>query len=144
MALIQTYKPSDVELVFAGFSLNSGLDPDSWVKVTRNAPKYSYVPSVDGGGARMLTSNGSAKIELKLMQTSDVNRILFALEKADDGTLSASISQFTFKDTVMGGMAWQKANNCWISKTPDTVYSDGMGSLTWEFTCEEIVTIDRT
>lgn len=139
MSLIQTYSPADVLLVFNGFDLNSGLDPDSWIRVTRNTPKYSYIPSVDSGGARMLTSDNSAKIELKLMQTSSVNRILFALEKNDDGTDPLSISQFTFSDEVNGGMAYQKANNCWISKSPDTTYSDSMENLTWEFTCEELI-----
>lgn len=141
MSLLQTYYPSQVDLKFNGIDLNSGLDPDSWIKVTRNSKKYTYIPSVDGGGARMLTSDNSARIEVKFMQTSPVNGLLFELVKEDDGANTQSIANFTFVDESGGALKYLKAVNCWISTPPDATYSDSMGSLTWEFTCEDLEVI---
>ena len=138
---IYTYAPVDVEIVFDGEIITFGLDPDSSITVKRNAKKYSYVPDISGqGGARLLTSDNSAIIEVNFWQNSSVNSILFKKYREDDGQNIGSISSFTFKDTA-GGMAYQKANNVWISASPDTIYQDSITSLKWEFTASDLTTI---
>ena len=138
---ILTYAPVDVEIVFDKVNLTFGLDPDSSVTVKRNAKKYSYVPDISGqGGARLLTSDNSAIIEVNFWQNSGVNSILFQKYREDDGNNPNSIASFTFKDTA-GGMAHQKATNVWISASPDTIYQDSISSLKWEFTTSELLPI---
>ena len=127
---IYTYSPKDVLISFDGINLSSGLDPDSSVVVKRNAKKYSYVPDISGqGGARLLTSDNSAIIEVNFWQNSTVNELLFQKYREDDGQNTKSIASFTFKGEPNGGMAYQKANFVWISASPDTTYQDSLSSL---------------
>lgn len=139
---IYTYSPKDVEFTFDGINLASGIDPDSSVTVKRSAKKYSYVPDISGlGGARLLTSNNSAIIEVNLWQNSTVNELLFEQYKLDDGQNTNSIASFTFKGKAVGGMSYQKATHVWISASPDTIYQDSLTSLKWEFTASDLTTI---
>lgn len=138
--LLKSYTPATVSITYGdGFELNSGVDPSSWITIKPNSEKFKYIPSVDGGGARMLTSDLSATISVNLMQVSEVNRILFSLVNSDNGENLTSFTNFTFEEPDgQGGLSYLTARNCWISKIPDIDYSDKMGSITWEFTCTDL------
>jgi hypothetical protein len=140
---LETYRPEEISFVFNGIDLTSGLDPNSHVVVRRNAKKYSYVPSIDGGGvgARLLNADTSATITVKIWSTSVVHKLLYNEYRDDDGTNPNSISSFTFNDKRNNGMAYQKATNVWISNQPEVNYSDELDSLTWEFTTSDLKTI---
>jgi len=137
---LETYRPQEVSFVFNGLDLTTGLDPTSHVVVRRNTKKYSYVPDIggEGRGARLLNSDNSATITVKLFSTSQVHKFLYELYKEDDGTNPNSISSFTFNDERNNGMAYQKATNVWISDQQEVDYSDTVGSIAWEFTASDL------
>ena len=137
---LETYRPDEVSFIFNGLDLTTGLDPNSHVVVRRNTKKYTFVPDIggEGHGARLLNSDSSATIIVKLFSTSQVHKFLYELYKEDDGLNSGSISSFTFNDKRNNGMAYQKATNVWIADQQEVDYSDHVKSLSWEFMASDL------
>ena len=141
---LETYRPDEVSFIFNGLDLTTGLDPNSHVVVRRNTKKYTFVPDIggEGHGARLLNSDNSATIIVKLFSTSQVHKILYKLYKEDDGNNSGSISSFTFNDKRNNGMAYQEATNVWIADQQEVDYSDQVKSISWEFMASDLQPLD--
>ena len=137
---LETYRPEEVSFVFKGIDLTTGLDPNSHVVVRRNTKKYTFVPDIGGGGngARLLNSDNSATITVKIFSTSQVHKMLYEMYYNDDGKTSGAIDVFTFNDKRNNGMAYQRATNVWISDQQEVDYSDEVKSITWEFTASNL------
>ena len=139
-SFLETYRPEEVSFVFNGLDLTTGLDPNSHVVVRRNTKKYTFVPDIggEGRGARLLNSDNSCTITVKIFSTSLVHKFLYEMYKEDDGSNADSISAFTFNDERNNGMAYQKATNVWIADQQEVDYSDEVKSISWEFIASDL------
>ena len=136
MAFQGTYDPKKLLISF-GPVLFSGLADGVFVTAVRNNQGSNLAVGSTGDAGRAISNDKSGLVTITLLQTSNVNGLLSAIEKADqesgDGVFPLFIKDLRGFDLV-------KASTAWIQKVADfnrgRVVADG--NIAWPFETDDL------
>lgn len=114
------YNLKEVSIVACGIPIEGGYSEDEVVRIEM-PEAFGLKVGSDGSTTRYATNNGTAKITLRLMSTSQYNAILSTLHQLDKRVPGGSgVGPFAVKDNL--GLSLHAASKCWIEKPPDVAY----------------------
>lgn len=135
------YDAKEVSLVIAGIPIDSGFAEGEFVKLEQNEEDFKMVVGTDGSVTRSKTNNRTAKATVRLLQTSDGNAALSALNRLDKAQPNgAGVGTFLLKDRTTGTIVYQ-AEHCWIAKPPTVSMDKTATPREWQV---DIADLDRT
>lgn len=118
---MRIYDPSSVILTVGGSDIE-GFAQGSFITVQYNADAFAIVVGSRGDVARSKSSNRSARITVRLMQTSPSNDLLSTLHNLDlSAPNGAGVFALALRDGETG-RAVHTAVHAWIVKFPDINY----------------------
>lgn len=124
------YDANQVTAVFFGFILDSGFADGEFIRIEQESDDFTDVAGTDGQVTRSKTNDRRVTITVTLMQTSEGNSKLSAINildrKAKNG---AGVGPFLVKDR--SGTALH-VGSCWVAKPPTTVYDRGATAREWK------------
>lgn len=132
MTTLKVYDSKEVSLVICGIPIDSGFAEGEFVKLEQEEEDFLTVVGTDGEVTRSKSNNRTAKATIRLMQTSDGNTALSALNKLDKAQPNgAGVGSFLLKDRTNSGVVYQ-AEHCWISKPPAVSFDKTATPREWE------------
>lgn len=141
MPEFKIYDAREVSLVISNIPIDSGFAEGAFVEVEQLEEDFKMVVGTDGSVTRSKTNNRSAKVIVRLLQTSDGNALLSALNRLDKlQPNGAGVGAFLLKDRTNGSIVHQ-AEHCWIAKPPKVTYEKIATPREWELA---IADLDRT
>ncbi len=136
MAFQGTYDPKKV-LVSFGPVLFSGFADGTFINAARNNQGVNLAVGATGDAARAISNDKSGLVTLTLLQSSNVNALLSAIEKLDQEN-GDGVNPLFIKD--LKGLDVVKASTAWIQKIPD--YNRGRevadGNVAWIFETDDL------
>lgn len=126
-----TYVPSEVSISVAGHIV-TGYTESSFVDIEYSNDRITFEKGADGEVARVITSDDSGMIMIKLQQTSASNDALSALFDADVISHSGAFP-IIVRDNSGNTLAGSDA--AWIKQLPSVTYSNGVEQREWMITC---------
>lgn len=141
MSEFKIYDANQVTLSVADILIDSGFAEGAFVEVEQNEEDFKIVVGTDGSVTRSKTNNKSAKVIVRLLQTSDGNAQLSALNRLDKAQPNgAGVGAFLLKDRTSGTVLYQ-GEHCWIAKPPKVTMDKVATPREWELAVAEL---DRT
>ncbi len=135
------YDSNQVALVFMGIPINSGYADGEFLTIEQESQDFNVVVGTDGEVTRSKSNNRHAVIKLKLMQSSDGNAALSALNNIDMlANGGAGVGPMLIKDNQ--GNSLYAASKCWIAKPPDVSFDRTAGSREWTLECSFLQRFD--
>lgn len=132
---MKTYDPSQVDILLAIAYEVTGFAESSMINLSRNSENFVTSVGARGQSQRLHKTDGTYTLEITLAQTSPSNALLNAFATIDSVSRRGIFPVF-IKDS--SGQSLFLAQACWISKTPDASYSNGIESRTWNITCDDV------
>ena len=126
-----TYSPSDVSIIVAGHIV-TGYTETSFVDIEFSNDRITMEKGADGEVARVINSDNSAMITIRLQQTSPSNDVLSLLFDADIISKSAA---FPIQVTDNSGSSTYTCDAAWITQYPSTTFSNGIEQREWKVQC---------
>lgn len=137
----KTYNAADVTCSFMGIPIDSGYADGEFVTIAQTAADFEVVVGTDGEVTRTQTNNRHATITLKLMQTSDGNAALSAINNLDRASGNgAGIGPMLIRDR--NGTSLYTAVHCWIAKPPDVSFDRVATPREWTLECSDLIRFD--
>lgn len=141
MSEFKIYDASEITLSIADILIDSGFAEGAFVEIEQNEEDFKMVVGTDGSVTRSKTNNKTAKVIVRLLQTSDGNARLSALRRLDLAQQNgAGVGAFLCKDRTSGTIVYQ-AEHCWIAKAPKVSMDKTATPREWELA---IADLDRT
>lgn len=135
---MKLYNLKKIAITFGAVVLNQHFAEDGALAIAKNSADFMLVMSADGKGTRYVTNDDSAKMTLKLMQTSPLNAILSAIRAADKlAPNGAGISPWTCKDNL--GTSLYLAAEAFLSTPPNPEFNKSPTSREWLFETDLLV-----
>lgn len=126
--MVKTYNPKEVTVAL-GSHIVTGFADDSFITIEANGDGVSKVVGCDGEVARSISPDGTYKVKLSVLQTSDTSSWLqerYAQDRdTGDGMFSVLI-----KD-LKGGLVFS-AESAWPIKPASRVFGKGQNNREWE------------
>ena len=117
--MARIYDPADV-IVTVGHNDLEGFAPGSFVTITYNADAFATVVGARGDVTRSKSSNRTARVTVRLMQTSPSNDLLSTIHNLDlSSPNGAGVFTLAIRDSATGRSVYA-AVSAWIVKFPDT------------------------
>jgi hypothetical protein len=137
----RSYDAANVTLSFMGAVIDSGFADGEFCTVEQDAADFEKVVGTDGEVTRYPTHNRAAKITVKLLQSSQGNAKLSAINLIDVTVGNgAGIGPMIIRDR--GGSSIYTAAHCWISKSPDVKFDRAPTPREWMLECADLVRVD--
>lgn len=141
MGDLKTYYPDQISLIVCGIPIKGGYADGSFVTIKRTTPTYTSKAGTDGEVTRTRTNDGRCTIEIKLMQSSDANAALSALENLDrKATGGAGVGPTAIND--LAGTSEFFAAKSWIANPPDVDYDREAKERVWTIECADHERLD--
>lgn len=122
-----TYSPEDVVVSVGTFNV-TGYMSGTFITAQREVDTYSKMTGNDGEVCRTKSANRSGEIVLTLLQTSQSNDLLSALQIADEvsgkGKFPVMIKDLFGKTLVSGA-------ECWLTRPANVEYGDEGTGREW-------------
>lgn len=130
-----TYSPSDMSIIVAGHIV-TGYTETSFVDIEFSNDRITMEKGADGEVARVINSDDSGMITIRLQQTSPSNDVLSALFDADIISKSAA-----FPVVVSDNLGTTKfvSDAAWITQYPSTSFSNGVEQREWKIQCGKLI-----
>lgn len=130
MSAPKIYDANMVTAVFFGLLIDSGFADGEFVRMEQESDDFTDVNGTDGEVTRSKTNDRRVTITITLMQTSEGNSKLSAINildrRANNG---AGVGPFLLKDRSGTAIA---GGSCWIAKPPSTVYGREATAREWK------------
>lgn len=137
----KVYDADQVTVLVAGVPITSGYADGEFCTVEQETEDFMDVVGTDGEVTRSKTNDRRATITIKLMQSSDGNALLSALNNLDKfGTGGAGIGPLLIKDRQ--GTSVYSSAKCWISKPPSVTFDRDAKERTWTIRCSNLIRFD--
>ena len=137
----KVYDADQIAMVFMGLPISSGYADGEFLTIEQEAQDFETKVGTDGEVTRSKTNNRHAVIKVKLMQSSDGNTLLTALNNLDIATSGgAGVGPMLIKD--LQGTSLYSASKCWIAKPPDVSFDRTATSREWTLECANLVRLD--
>ena len=125
---VRTYDADSVVVLVSGVAM-TGLEEDSFVTITRAAPRFTAKAGADGEIARSKGTNPLHTVVITLQATSMSNTFLSGLATLDEVSNGAGAFPISVND-LRGGTHFMAAQ-AWISEDPEIDYGAEAGSRQW-------------
>lgn len=126
--MVKTYNCKEVTIALGSHIVTAVAD-DSFVTIESNGDGVSKVVGCDGEIVRAINPDGSYKVKLSLLQTSDTNSFLQNQYQRDRDTGEGMFS-ILIKD-LKGGMVFS-CDCAWVIKPSSRVYGKSNNNREWE------------
>lgn len=140
MGAAKIYNADEVSFSFSGVPCSSGWADGEFVTIEQNEDAFAIVVGTDGEVARSKTNNKTARITLKLLQTSTYNAVLSAIHEADKNTAGGT-GVFPLLVSDNNGLAKYAAKSAWIVKGADVSFDRTATVREWVFECSDLLRI---
>lgn len=131
---VHTYAPDQVTVVFGPVVL-SGFAEDSFVTVEFEEDLWTKQVGADGHVTRSKTNNATARVTVRLAQTSSSNDLLSAIAEADRQT-NQGVFPLMVKDG--SGRSLHVAEGAWIVRSPNAEFAREAGVREWVFDTDQL------
>lgn len=125
---IKTYNPKEV-VVSAGTHIVSGFADDSFITIEANGDGITKKVGCDGEIARSVSPDGTAKVKIVLLQTSDSNSY-FNQKVDEDRETGDGLFPLLIKD-LKGGLVFS-TEAAWCTKKASAVRGKETNNREWE------------
>lgn len=140
MATLKTYSPERVVTSWGGVQL-TGFAEGTAITMRRNTDNTAQGVGMQGDVGITKTANRTGQVEMIFMQTAEANRILSAIQAAQDLEDSDVIRANIVVTDDSGGMLCV-AQNCHIMTPPEVSLGDDQSPKTWVWFSERIDYLD--
>lgn len=138
---LKIYDADQILVNFAGVPVDSGYADGEFLRIEQAEDDFTLVMGTDGSGTRSKSNNRSATITLILMQSSQTNTALSALNNLDLKTSGgAGVGPLLIKDK--SGTSLYSAAKCWISKAPNVSFDRTATSREWTLMTDNLIRLD--
>ena len=138
---LKVYDADQVSLIFMGALIQSGFDDGVFLEIDQEADDFTHKVGTDGETARSKTNNHNADVKVHLMQTSDGNAALSALNNLDKlAPNGAGVGPMLIRDRQ--GTSLYTAAHCWVRKPPDVQFAREASDRVWTLHCSDLVRLD--
>ena len=127
--MLKTYDPGQVSVTFGPVIL-SGFADGEQIVVEPNVESFTLHMGAQGDGARTRSRDKSARVTVRLLQTSASNDLLSAIQNLDRAG-GLGIFPLMVKDN--GGRSIHLAENAWLVAPPSSAYGAEAGAREWIF-----------
>lgn len=124
----QSFKHVDV--IYGIEDLEGFGEGDDVVTITPNTEQFTMIVGAKGDVARSQTSDNSCLVKVKLLETSNSNKILTIAYNLDRET-GSNVQPLIVINKENGKLS--KINNAWIVGYPEEVLGQGVNMLEWTF-----------
>lgn len=126
---VNTYSPSDVQLVIGGY-LVSGWQS---ISISRRVESFRTIPGIRGKHTRVPSRDTAAMITFPIIQTSQANEVMSYIHELDieEGTGRLAL---TLKDN--SGKSVFSSDEAYITGYPAVTFNDGFEYRTWKIFCQ--------
>lgn len=126
----KVYDANEVTLNFAGIPIDSGFDDGEFIRIEQESDDFVDKAGTDGEVTRSKTNDRRTTITVILMQSSDGNAALSALNNIDRlANNGAGVAPILVSDRQ--GTSIFAAAECWIAKPPDVSYDREPTAREW-------------
>lgn len=126
---LKTYDAKQVTVIFGGRILTGYADGE-FCTVEYAEPRWNHTAGADGEEARSKVNNNSAICRVRLLQTSDSNRILAQDAEADRAS-NAGVKPLMVQDK--SGNSIHVSEEAYIEEVPSAPYGKEVGEREWVF-----------
>ena len=126
---VKTYDPGQVSVTFGPIIL-SGFGDGEQIMVEPNVESFTLLMGAQGEGARTRSRDKSARVTVRILQTSETNDLLSAVQNLDRAA-GEGIFPLMVKDN--GGRSIHLAESAWIVAPPSAAYGAEAGVREWIF-----------
>lgn len=138
---LKIFDADQVTVVAVGLPITGGYADGEFVAIEQDSDDFTQVVGTDGQVTRSKTNNRVAKVTISLMQSSDCNASLSAINNLDrNNPNGAGVGPLLIRDRQ--GTSLYTASKSWVSKPPDVTYDREAGPRKWEITCADLVRFD--
>lgn len=128
MSTVKTYNPKEVTMAI-GNHIVTGFADDSFITIEANGDGVAKKVGCDGEVARAISPDGTYKVKVALLQTSDTNSYLQE-RYAQDRDTGDGLFAVLIKD-LKGGLVFS-ADSAWVIKPPSRVFGKDTNNREWE------------
>ena len=126
---IKTYNPKEV-VISAGPHIVTGIADDSFVTIEANGDGITKKVGCDGEIVRAVSPDGTYKVKIALLQTSDSNTY-FSQKVDQDRETGDGMFPLLIKD-LKGGLLYS-SEEAWITKDATRTRGKDTNNNEWEF-----------
>jgi hypothetical protein len=135
---MKIYDADQISIMIAGIPITSGFADGEFITIEPEAEDFTDVVGTDGEVTRSKTNDRRATLTLKLMQTSEANALLSALNETDKNTPGgAGVGALLIRDRQ--GLSLYQAAECWIQKGPNITFDREATAREWIIRCAKLV-----
>lgn len=124
---VRTYSSRRMSVIIGGTPI-TGFAPDTFINVAPTADSFTKSVGSSGEVSRAEVADRTGTVTLTLQQTSPSNEYLTNLHDQDRVSLDQTV-EFLLKDE--NGTTVISAEDAWISRLPDSEYSQEVGTREW-------------
>lgn len=137
----KVYDANEVTISIAGIPIDSGYDEGEFLRIEAEAQDFTDKVGTDGEVVRSKTNDRRATITIILMQSSDGNALLSALNNIDRlAGNGAGVGPLMVRD--LQGTSLYAAAECWIAKPPDVSFDREPTAREWMLRCANLERFD--
>lgn len=130
MAGPKIYDANEVSLVLMGLIIDSGFGDGEFIRIEQETDDFTDVAGTDGEVTRSKTNDKRATITVTLMQTSEGNSKLTAINNLDrKASNGAGVGPFLIKDK--SGLALYMGT-AWVAGPPTVVFDREATAREWK------------
>ena len=135
MNSLKTYSPQRVQLAWGGIDI-SGYADGTFIEASRNVDNTTATVGAAGDVGLTFMPDKTGVVEITLMQTAESNRLLSAVQLAQDNTGNIIRADLTVVDPSGGFLVYAKA--CHIMTPATVTLADDQESKTWTLYSEDL------
>ena len=137
----KVYDADQVSMVFMNVPISSGLADGEFLTISQDEDDFLTVTGTDGDTTRSKSNNRNADIKVRLMQSSDGNAALSAINNLDKNAPNgAGIGSMFIRDRQ--GTSLYTAAHCWVKKPPEPTFDRKAKEREWTLHCSDLVRLD--
>ena len=125
------YSFSNNIILYDGIQITGWDEGDDAIKIIPNPDRLTKKIGVDGSGVVSLSSDESADIEIRVLQTSPINALFTAQFELFIETKQVVPSEFILND--LSGSNIFTAQEIFVAGFPEMVYGKDAQAFTWKF-----------
>lgn len=141
MGNFHVYDPNEITIMVCGIPIEGGFADGSFVEVDQDSDDFDDVVGTDGDVTRSKTNDRRATVTLTLMQSSEANALLSALNNLDrKQSNGAGVGPLLIKDNQ--GTSLYAAEKSWIAKPPTAGFDKKAGPREWKIRVADLERFD--
>lgn len=133
MAEFGNYSFKNASVIFGIIEMGGFADGDDVVNIEQNAEQFTKTVGAKGDVTRVQTADNSARVTVKLLQTSSTNKELTNTYLGDRETAAAAAPLIV--TNLESGEVFA-CNNAWIVGYPTVTRGAGVNIMEWVFDCD--------